>query len=196
MYHPFALLNKQYDTITTEEEQWNQVNPSCLLAYLGIRGFANMTEPSSKNTSKNALPILAYYDIFKDYYANTQEENFYIIGNTENLIITINGTRVNPNVISSNEGRINNSGVITVSPNTIKQNEIQIKVSKNSPTGQTEILTPGDIGTSGVDGEAIKIITNKIPTGEIWYNQSIKKYTNRTKKLELVIIIIILGIKY
>ena len=32
-------LNKQYDTITTEEEQWNQVNPSCLLAYLGIRGF-------------------------------------------------------------------------------------------------------------------------------------------------------------
>ena len=35
-------LNKEYDTITTEEEQWNQVNPSCLLAYLGIRGFANI----------------------------------------------------------------------------------------------------------------------------------------------------------
>ena len=28
-------------TIRTEE-QWNQVNPSCLLAYLGIRGFANI----------------------------------------------------------------------------------------------------------------------------------------------------------
>ena len=78
-----VTLNKQYDTITTEEEQWNQVNPSCLLAYLGIRGFANMEGPTSKNISKNALPILAYYDIFKNYYANTQEENFYIIGNTE-----------------------------------------------------------------------------------------------------------------
>ena len=35
---------------------------------------------SSKLVTKNALPILAYYDIFKNYYANTQEENFYIIG--------------------------------------------------------------------------------------------------------------------
>ena len=95
-----VTLKSQYDTVTTEEEQWNQVNPSCLLAYLGIRGFANMEGPTSKNVSKNALPILAYYDIFKNYYANTQEKDFYIIGNTENLTITINGKQVNPNVIS------------------------------------------------------------------------------------------------
>lgn len=167
-------LNKQYDTVTKEEEQWNQVNPSCLLAYLGIRGFANMEGSTSKNISKNALPILAYYDIFKNYYANTQEENFYIIGNTEELIITINGKRINPNAISSNEGRINSSGVIIISPKTIKQDEIQIKVSKNTPTGQSEILAPGDIGTTGVEGETIKIITNKIPTGETWYIRSIQ----------------------
>ena len=89
-----------------------------------------MEGPTSKNVSKNALPILAYYDIFKNYYANTQEESFYIIGNTEELTITINGKQVNPNVISSNEGRVNNTGVITISPKTIKQDEIQIKVSK------------------------------------------------------------------
>ena len=117
-----------------EEKQWNQVNPGCLLAYLGIRGFANISTTGAKNISKNALPILAYYDIFKNYYANTQEEKFYIIGNTEELIITINGTEVNPNVTPSNEGRINNTGVITINPNTIKQNEVQIKVSKDSPT--------------------------------------------------------------
>ena len=148
--------------------------PSCLLTYLGIRGFANIEGPNSKSVSKNASPILTYYDIFKNYYANTQEENFYIIGNTEDLKITINGKRVNPNVIPSNEGRINNSGVITVSPKTIKQNEIQIKVSKGSPTGQSEMLAPGDIGTSGVDGETIRIITDKVPTGEIWYIRSIQ----------------------
>ena len=167
-------LNKQYDTVTTEKEQWNQINPSCLLAYLGIRGFANMAETNSKSISKNALPILAYYDIFKNYYANTQEENFYVIGNSEELTITINGTKVNPNIISSNEGRVNNTGVITIAPKTIKQNEIQIKVSKNSPTGQSEILAPGDIGTCGLDGEAIKIITNKIPAEEIWYIRSVQ----------------------
>ena len=60
-----VALKSEYDTVTKEEAQWDQVNPSCLLAYLGIRGFANMTGVSSKDIYKNALPILAYYDIFK-----------------------------------------------------------------------------------------------------------------------------------
>ena len=89
------------------------------------------SKTATKDVSKNAVPILMYYDIFKNYYANTQEDNFYIIGNTEELTITINGKEVNTNVIPSNEGRVNNAGIITISPNTKKQNEIQIKVSKN-----------------------------------------------------------------
>ena len=32
-----------------------------------------------------AVPFLGYFDIFKNYYANTQEENFYIIGATESI---------------------------------------------------------------------------------------------------------------
>lgn len=170
----YVTLNNQYDTVTTEEEQWNQVNPSCLLAYLGIRGFANMVGTNAKKTSKNALAILAYYDIFKNYYANTQEENFYIIGNSENVRVLINGTEVNPNAISSNEGRINNTGVIIISPNTIKQSELQIKVAKNTPAGLSEILTPEDIGTWKIEGEAITIKTNKIPEGEYWYIRSVQ----------------------
>lgn len=172
-------LNKEYDTIATEEEQWNQVNPSCLLAYLGIRGFANIEGANLKNVFKNALPILAYYDIFKNYYANTQEENFYIIGNTEEIIVTINGKRVNPSAISSNEGRISNTGLIAIGPNTIKQNELQIKVAKNSSTGQSEILAPGDIGTWKISGEIITITTSKVPEGETWYIRSIQTI-NRT----------------
>ena len=111
-----------------------------------------MADITTKDVKKNATPIIMYYDIFKNYYANTQEDKFYIIGNTEKLTITINGKEVNPNVIPSNEGRVNNAGTITISPKTIKQNEIQIKVAKNSPTGKSEILTPGDIGTAGVEG--------------------------------------------
>ena len=142
-----VTLMSSVDNTTTEETQWDQINPSCLLAYLGIRGYANVEGVQSKVIYKNALPILAYYDIFKNYYANTQEENFYIIGNTEDLTITINGKRVNPSAIPSNEGRINNTGLIAIGPNTIKQHELQIRVAKNSPTGQSEILAPGDIGT-------------------------------------------------
>ena len=83
-----VALNATYDKVykeNGEEFQWTQVNPSCLLAYLGIRGFANLSGVTTKTATKNAIPILAYYDIFKNFYANTQEDNFYIIGATLQL---------------------------------------------------------------------------------------------------------------
>ena len=68
-----------------------------------------MVGADTKKTSKNALAILAYYDIFKNYYANTQEENFYIIGNSENLSVAINKTEVNPDIIPSHDTRRRNN---------------------------------------------------------------------------------------
>lgn len=55
-----------------------QVNPSSLLSYLGIKGFGN----SRVNQHLRRFPAifnLAYWDIFKNYYANKQEENAYVI---------------------------------------------------------------------------------------------------------------------
>lgn len=55
-----------------------QVNPSSLLSYLGIKGFGR----SSVNQYLRRFPAifnLAYWDIFKNYYANKQEENAYVI---------------------------------------------------------------------------------------------------------------------
>lgn len=55
-----------------------QVNPSSLISYLGIKGFGH----SSVNQYLRRFPAifnLAYWDIFKNYYANKQEENAYVI---------------------------------------------------------------------------------------------------------------------
>lgn len=55
-----------------------QVNPSSLLSYLGIKGFGH----SDVNQYLRRFPAifnLAYWDIFKNYYANKQEENAYVI---------------------------------------------------------------------------------------------------------------------
>ena len=55
-----------------------QVNPSSLLSYLGIKGFGG----SDVNQYLRRFPAifnLAYWDIFKNYYANKQEENAYVI---------------------------------------------------------------------------------------------------------------------
>lgn len=172
-------INKTYDQPTVEN-QWTQINPSCLLSYLGLKGYGSMTsKTSTKRTTKNGVPLLMYYDIFKNYYANTQEDNFYIIGNTENLEISINRTPVNPNVIPSNLGRVNNSGNIELRPKTIKENELQIKVAKGSPTAKSEILTVSEIGDFTVQSDFIEITTNLIPEGEIWYIRAIQTI-NRT----------------
>ena len=54
---------------------------SSLLAYLGFRNKGRELSDSLEFTHKfNAIPAIAYYDIFKNYYANKQEENFYTIG--------------------------------------------------------------------------------------------------------------------
>lgn len=55
-----------------------QVNPSSLLSYLGIKGFGT----SRVNQYLRRFPAifnLAYWDIFKNYYANKQEEKAYVI---------------------------------------------------------------------------------------------------------------------
>lgn len=59
----------------TEDIDNSQVNPSCILAYLGIRGIGITPEASGPQTRDfNAIPYLAYWDTYKNYYANKQEE--------------------------------------------------------------------------------------------------------------------------
>ena len=55
-----------------------QVNPSSLLSYLGVKGFGR-SEVNQYLRRFPAIFNLAYWDIFKNYYANKQEENAYVI---------------------------------------------------------------------------------------------------------------------
>lgn len=68
-----------------------QINPSSLLSYLDIVGLG---KKSGVNNSPlimrdfNAIGFLAYWDIFKQYYANKQEDNaYYIKANTSDYEI-------------------------------------------------------------------------------------------------------------
>lgn len=73
-FHAYSANNSIYENDTNR----GQVNPSSLLAYLGIKGFGH----SKVNQYLRRFPAifnLAYWDIFKNYYANKQEENAYVI---------------------------------------------------------------------------------------------------------------------
>lgn len=168
------------DTPSNEEKQWIQVNPSCLLAYLGIRGYANTPKSGGKDISKNALPILTYFDIFKNYYANTQEENFYIIGGSPVFNTVINGKKIpNKDDIPYALGEITTASAITINPKTITKEELRFRV-KTSLNAREQIATVDDLGIWDATGNSLKIQTSKV-TGT-WYITAI--YSTKRTSLE------------
>lgn len=174
-----VALNYNYDQPKTYDEQWNQVNPSCLLAYLGIRGFASLSGVTTKTTTKNALPVLAYYDIFKNFYANTQEENFYIIGASPTINVEINGVKIpNPDNILNSQGAATNATSILITPTTFKENEILLSVAQGLKA-RTITMKPSEIGEFIVGTTNLEISTDKIPAGSTWYIRAIYS-TQRT----------------
>lgn len=64
-------------------------NQSCLMSYLGLRGVGSHgagytlngleLSPEEMNVQINALPLLTYWEIFKQYYSNKQETNAFVI---------------------------------------------------------------------------------------------------------------------
>lgn len=71
-------------SIYEDDVNRGQVNPSSLLSYLGIKGFGH----SRVNQYLRRFPAifnLAYWDIFKNYYANKQEEKAYVITGMDHI---------------------------------------------------------------------------------------------------------------
>ena len=68
---------------------------SSIFNYLGVKKF-------KKGKKVNAVPFLGVRDIFKNYYANKQEESFYMIKNAveENDIAIINGNEIQGSMIA------------------------------------------------------------------------------------------------
>nr|QJB20199.1 MAG: major capsid protein [Microvirus sp.] len=68
------IQSKNLDFNSETPLEFQQINQSSLLAYLGIRGVGH--NPQTINTLRryNAIPYLGYWDIYKNYYANKQEE--------------------------------------------------------------------------------------------------------------------------
>lgn len=75
---PRFLVYSANTSIYENDTNRGQVNPSSLLSYLGIKGFGH-TEANQYIRSFPAIFNLAYWDIFKNYYANKQEEYAYVI---------------------------------------------------------------------------------------------------------------------
>ncbi len=74
---PQVVLSTKLEDIQKEDIDNSQINPSSIMAYLGHRGIGitqGHKEGTVINKHRNAVSWLAYWDIYKNYYANKQEE--------------------------------------------------------------------------------------------------------------------------
>lgn len=146
-----VIINNKEDKPTVNNI-WTQINPSCLLAYLGIRGFGNIIDSTTNKQAieKLAIPLIAYYDIFKNYYANTQEENFYTIGGT-NAIKTVTvsqdgGRQYKSETPDNIQIGIKNNDSVTIEPtNTYEADDLTVTWF-NQALGKKVTGTPTDFG--------------------------------------------------
>ena len=140
--------NKETDNPLSAKGNLNgaQVNPSCLRSYLGFNGVGRI-KPSTGNTAtigNQCMPELMYYDIFKNYYANLQEEDaYYIDVNSDIEAINVDGKNYNPNDINA---PIKNKSAIAITVREgIKAEDLRLTVQ--TFRGAIEKIEPSELGT-------------------------------------------------
>ena len=76
-----------------------QINPSCILSYLGLRGWGMNHTAGSPTRLMNAVPFIAYWEIYKNYYSNKQENNGVVLTSPTPTAKTISTISVDGNLI-------------------------------------------------------------------------------------------------
>lgn len=113
-----------------------EVNPSSILYYLGEKRISTKNQ---QEQSFCALKLLSYFDIFKNYYANKQEDNFYIIQG---------GVKIDYNGTSWNEPTSYKIGVIRLSGDSwvlgsLSTNEKDDEIIINTSNGYAGLMITG-----------------------------------------------------
>lgn len=142
-------LERLNDAATPSSGESTQINPSCLLSYLGLKGYAQPTQNAKTKIKKNITACLAYWDIFKNYHANKQERNAYFINKSIAITIYRNGdvTITTPERMYT---PIKNGDTITLDytdpdNNILNKEDVIIKYTNNNTTGYTKITDIGDV---------------------------------------------------
>ena len=66
-------------TSGTATEAKTKISASALYKYLGWTGSRRTGAGATDGVLKNGVPLLMYLDIFKNFFANTQEDKFYML---------------------------------------------------------------------------------------------------------------------
>lgn len=80
---PVAEMDSSYGEGVEDGTTLFKTGKGSIGEYFGMRGESrSLTVPNTYQTFQ-IVPFLAYYDIFKNYYANKQEERFHVMGGSK-----------------------------------------------------------------------------------------------------------------
>lgn len=87
---PVMTLRANQPDMTKDDLNSQQISQDSLMAYLGVRGLGRSNAGAIKfKRTFPAMFLLMYWDTYKNYYANKQEEVGYVITQGQGLIQTI-----------------------------------------------------------------------------------------------------------
>jgi hypothetical protein len=84
-----TMLAKTYGTPT---EGKTNISASALYKYLGWSKSRRTGASATQGVEKNGVPLLLYLDIFKNFFANTQEKKFYMLKGAGEVTLDIQDT--------------------------------------------------------------------------------------------------------
>ena len=115
-------------TTGTTTDAKTDISASALYKYLGWSASKRTGSSANTGVYKNGVPLLLYLDIFKNYFANTQERDFYMLKGAGAVTLDITDT----NDSSDFEGYIigKDTESIHVSDTTKSRNISCIKVKR------------------------------------------------------------------
>ena len=136
------IKHKQAAMRIGSDEYNQQINESALEKYLGLSGIGLGSAGQTIERKLQCIPELAYYDIFKCYYANKQEKYAYYIGidETTPTYYAIRNQAYNNYNLSDDEIEFDKTALV---------NYFVLEVSSAQQTGYA-MPDPGNLARNGL----------------------------------------------
>lgn len=161
---------------TIEESTRLCFSSSSILAYLGQRTIGNWK--TNKNRIRGqAIPWLAYLDIFKNYYANKQENNYYYLVKSA----YVNTTFTNRAINYDQTKKLTTGGTIEIVNMTLQQwNESGEVYGTETEGGLKKWLNSKEINKYWTPTQKEKNVLLTFKRGQYWIFSEQARYKNNT----------------
>jgi hypothetical protein len=142
----------------------SQINSSSIYSYLNMRGLGRTTGAYNRRNF-NAIPYLGYWDVYKNYYANKQEERGFVIHAenssnafdvvSANVTVIGNGSVVTENVFSSDE-------TIDTNPGSDPSTQVNYVLTLKWNSGTATAYGTPDVSTYEIEIDGTAYLLNQL----------------------------------